>query len=177
MSLNSLHQLNPEMTGGFYTGELTHAEVLARALDPNYILDRVRKNAGWTAFDEATVQIGWIRGKGNCSVSANLVGYRGPMAARINAMKIRIRNMGPHKLRAMHTSIKLHGLVPPIGSGIHAAAGGGRHPLFYTFERLLQLWFHDYIAEYIPQRIRNWVPAEESYWYHWWFEREEFIND
>ena len=171
MSINSLHQNNPALTGGFYAKEKSPGEILADVLNPEYVFRRNYRNAGNTAFDEATVQTGYMKAMGIGSDAATLIGYKGDKVTKRKTVRLRIRNMGPWKLMEMHTAMKANGLVPPIGTGAGAANGGGTHPIFYAFERLLQLFFEDYEALEIPQRIRNWVPAEGSFWNHWWKER------
>lgn len=171
MSMNSLHQNNPNLNGGFFAAEMPHAEIVAAVLNTEYVFRRNYKNAGYTAFNEETVQIGYMKAKGRGKVAAIMIGYAGAEEYGIVAVKKRVRNMGPWKLRAMHESMKEHGLIPQTGQGNGATNGAGRHPLFHTFERLLQLFFEDYEAVEIPQRIRNWVPEEGTYWAHWWKER------
>ena len=164
MSMNSRHQLAAN-SQGFFATSISHKMVVDMMRSEAFILQRNYMNAGNTAFDEYTIQIGYMRARGVSAHAAEMVGYRLPRGGGKEALKGRVLRMGPWKVRAMHETMKQEGLIP-----VHEGSpqGGGKHAVFYTFERLLQLFFTDYEALKIPQRIRNWVPEEGSYWHHWW---------
>ena len=163
MSVNSIHINNPTDTGASYATHSTIVKAIIKAKG-NSPINRNDDNAGFTAFDLRDVFTGYARARGQGNVAARIIGYANPENGASQAIRKRLRNAGPHKLRELHTLMKNNNMVVP-------AATVGRIALFYTFERLLQLFFEDYEAVEIPQRIRNWVPTEGSFWNHWWKER------
>lgn len=165
MSMNSMHQLNPEMAEASYAKASAPVWALHHAQNKHYTIQENLENAGFTRFDLRDVMVGYIRGKGVGRRAAIEIGYSGPNPDMTHAVKTRLRNAGPHKIRALHELMKTNGEYNTVAMDVR------RVPLFYTFERLLQLFFPDYIAIPIPHHIRNWVPAEDSFWSHWWKER------
>jgi len=164
MSINSRHQNNPEMNGGSYAKASAPEWAMTHARNKHYVIQENLENAGFTRFDLRDVMVGYVRGKGVGRRGALEIGYaQGPDTTV--AIKTRLRNAGPHKMRRLHELMKTEGAYRAAGMDAQ------RVPLFYTFERLLQLFFTDYVAIPIPHHIRNWVPAEGSFWNHWWKER------
>lgn len=166
MSMNSLHQTNPEMNGGSYAKASAPEWAVAHAKMKHYVIRENLENAGYTRFDLRDVMVGYVRGIGVGRRAGLEIGYaQGPRG--ILAIRTRLRNAGPHKMRQLHELMKAEGEGAYQTTNMDAQ----RVPLFYTFERLLQLFFQDYVAIPIPHHIRNWVPTEGSFWNHWWKER------
>lgn len=164
MSMNSLHQNHPEMNGGSYAKTSITEWAMEHANNQHYTIQENLENAGNTRFDLRDVMVGYIRGKGNGRRAAMKIGYTQGQYTP-TGIRTRLRNAGPHKIRRLHELMKADNAYKTVDMGVQ------RVPLFYTFERLLQLFFPDYVAIPIPHHIRNWVPTEGSYWAHWWKER------
>lgn len=164
MSINSLHQLHPEMNGGSYAKASIPEWAITHARMKNYVIQENLENAGYTRFDLRDVMVGYVRGKGVGRRAGLEIGYAQGPATTI-AIRTRLRNAGPHKMRQLHELMKAEGAYRTTGMDAQ------RVPLFYTFERLLQVFFPDYVAITIPHHIRNWIPEEGSFWNHWWKER------
>lgn len=166
MSINSNHQLHPEMNGGSYAKASIPAWAMQHANNIHYPIVENLENAGNTRFDLRDIMVGYIRGRGRGRRATIEIGYGDQLFNATTSVKIRLRNAGPHKMRELHELMKAENAYHTVD--MHAP----RVPLFYTFERLLQLFFPDYVAIPIPHHIRNWVPEEGSFWAHWWKARQ-----
>lgn len=153
------------MNGGSYAKASVPEWAVAHAKMKHYVIQENLENAGHTRFDLRDVMVGYIRGKGVGQRAAIEIGYSDMLTNTTTSVKARLRNAGPHKMRQLHELMKTTGAYKTTGMDAQ------RVPLFYTFERLLQLFFPDYTAIPIPHHIRNWVPTEGSFWNHWWKER------
>ena len=162
MSRNSDHINNRTIENTYRPAEVHKNEILVAVLNQDYGISRNSRNAGNTAFDESDVEIAYMKAGGWGTRAARIAGYSGQQA-----YLMRLRNFGPNKLIKIHLRMKVDKLQAPMTTG-----RGGRYPIFYTFERLLELWFgaSQYKAS-VPGRLRNWVPEEGSFWDHWWKDR------
>lgn len=164
MSMNSLHQTHPEMNGGSYAKASIPEWAMNHARNKRYVIEENLENAGFTRFDLRDVMVGYVRGKGVGRRASLEIGYA-PGPDMTQGIRTRLRNAGPHKMRQLHELMKAANAYRTVDMNVR------RVPLFYTFERLLQLFFPDYVAIAIPHHIRNWVPENGTYWDHWWKDR------